>query len=512
MDIANASGGGWHANHTGPAHDAHIYQAQSGHSNEISVNQATRGTRFKTRMNCQTPAGTACAAGCTAKLYADVRYATRAFAEAHTWTIWNKAGTAQVVDGVTLKLRTPFGGPGETLFEKEVGASWAAKSTQFDVNQFVSLVRSGLGIYASIQSSNANPAIIGDLAADAIRALVGLVHREGSDGSTDQSLSVRYSTYFDYLTPITMSYSSTDQLFYGLDLTSLIKMRVRGYGYHSETGDLKSGYSIAVYMDNFVCDGSVTTPPQRTAFWRWDGYPNAPLPASTLQQQISNFFSVGIGVSVWPSANQGTVTQGVCGNSVCDTYETPATCSSDCGYCGNGICRSQFENAGNCVQDCGYCGDGTCYGSETNESCVNDCSVCGDGTCSGANGPATARWIAPPTAGMGSAAAASGARAHGTAGAAARSANDSALVPSPSVPAPSGGAPYRISIPAEDGIEERLRCLDDLIEGRPRELIFTGHCRIRRCPGGRRIRKYCGNSVGLAKREGLLERLLERLG
>jgi hypothetical protein len=376
------SGGGWHTSNTGPAHDGHIYQSQSGHKTEITSNQTSYSTQFRTRMNCSTPTGAACAAGCTAKLYADVQYGSRAYAEAHTWTIWDKAGTTQVVDGVTLNLRTPFGGAGQRLFEKEIAATQAANSTAFDVNQFVSFVKSSLGIYAAVQTNTYN--LIPDLLGKAIKSLVGIIHRTGgSNGSISEVMNVSYETYFDQLTPIAMSYSSTDNLYYGLDLTSLVRMKVRGWGYHSETGDLKSSYSMAVYMDNFVCDGSVTTPPQRAGFWRYDGYSEAPLSVSSLQSRVNSFFNLALGINVNTSANQGTIYQGVCGNNVCDTYETPQTCAVDCGYCGNGVCRSVFENANNCVQDCGYCGDNYCYGSETPSSCVSDCGWCGDNQCAG---------------------------------------------------------------------------------------------------------------------------------
>jgi hypothetical protein len=71
-----------------------------------------------------------------------------------------------------------------------------------------------------------------------------------------------------------------------------------------------------------------------------------------------------------------------CGDGQCNTvYESPQSCSTDCGYCGNGLC-SVFENAWSCVQDCGYCGDGICY-NESSPSCYEDCG--------GAGGPCSAR-------------------------------------------------------------------------------------------------------------------------
>jgi hypothetical protein len=376
------TGPGWSTSHTGAAHTGHIYQAYSGSKQEKTANLGAYSTQLRTRMVCQTPAGAACAAGCTAKLYADVQYGSQAYAEAHTWTIWDKAGTTQVVDGVTLQLRTPYGSADKRLFEKEIAAAQSATSTAFDVNQLASLVKSGLGIYVAIQTNTYD--LIPDLAEKAIKALAGLIVRQGgTDGSISEQLNVSYETYFDNLAPITMSYSSTDNLYYGLDLTSMIKMKVRGWGHHSETGDLNSSYSMAVYMDNFVCDGSVTTPPQRAGFWRYDAYSGAPMSVGSLQSRISNFYYLGLGINVTPSANQGSIYQGVCGNNVCDTYETPATCATDCGYCGDGACRAQFETASSCVRDCGYCGDRICYGSETASSCISDCGYCGDGTCAG---------------------------------------------------------------------------------------------------------------------------------
>ncbi len=70
-----------------------------------------------------------------------------------------------------------------------------------------------------------------------------------------------------------------------------------------------------------------------------------------------------------------------CGDSICDSNcESPQTCPSDCGYCGNGSC-SQFESRTTCPQDCGYCGDHVCNGGETAWSCPTDCDWCGNGIC-----------------------------------------------------------------------------------------------------------------------------------
>jgi hypothetical protein len=63
-------------------------------------------------------------------------------------------------------------------------------------------------------------------------------------------------TFFDALAPIDVSYSPSVISPYALDLTSLINMKVRGYGYHSETGEIRSGYALAAYVSNFVCDGA----------------------------------------------------------------------------------------------------------------------------------------------------------------------------------------------------------------------------------------------------------------
>ncbi|WNG44831.1 hypothetical protein F0U60_12560 [Archangium minus] len=66
-----------------------------------------------------------------------------------------------------------------------------------------------------------------------------------------------------------------------------------------------------------------------------------------------------------------------CGDNSCNPAqgETPSSCPTDCGTCGDGVC-SGTENPLWCANDCGIastCGDGRCNNGETAATCASDC-------------------------------------------------------------------------------------------------------------------------------------------
>lgn len=81
-----------------------------------------------------------------------------------------------------------------------------------------------------------------------------------------------------------------------------------------------------------------------------------------------------------------------CGDGICQSGETTATCTTDCAgstiACGDGVCEAPEDDYA-CPADCDaaspMCGDGVCNGSEDHASCNADCEmlVCGDGACRG---------------------------------------------------------------------------------------------------------------------------------
>jgi hypothetical protein len=113
-----------------------------------------------------------------------------------------------------------------------------------------------------------------------------------------------------------------------------VRLRTAAAWYHrscsisrrsGKTGDLKSHYSMAVYISNFTCDGSVTAIPPSAGFWHYDGHGDAPLSTASLRSNISSFFLVATGRSVPVTTNHGEIYVGVCGDQVCDSFDPART-------------------------------------------------------------------------------------------------------------------------------------------------------------------------------------------
>ncbi|MCH9686088.1 MAG: hypothetical protein K0V04_31945 [Deltaproteobacteria bacterium] len=62
-----------------------------------------------------------------------------------------------------------------------------------------------------------------------------------------------------------------------------------------------------------------------------------------------------------------------CGDAICDSTETVASCPADC-TCGNGTCEPS-ENFITCPADCTFCGNLVCEAGEDQFNCPSDCCV-----------------------------------------------------------------------------------------------------------------------------------------
>lgn len=269
---------------------------------EVSRSRTNYDSAMHVRMHCTQNGqigGVNCQGStCVGELAMRTAYASRVYEKVDVGGVWSKRSRMRVGDAAALLFDPPGPAPEQRLFEKGVAVAGDVK-TNWSAENGLTLLQTvaQVGMVLATDGSSAASLLEGNLLDETYNAIIGLIKREGSEGSKQVDMHVAYDTV--NTAPFSLLPNTT--LAFNLDTGSEIYSR--GYGGTSEGwGNIDSSHYMAGVARNYQCAPNVAAPAPQS-FWLWSGGPNAPQSSTTLQNLVRNWVSVELGTTP-PNTNQ----------------------------------------------------------------------------------------------------------------------------------------------------------------------------------------------------------------
>lgn len=282
----------------GAGKDFNYYRRSNHTTYEVARNRTNYDAQMRVRMHCTENGnlgGQACEGStCTGELAMRTAYSSRVYEKVDVGGIWSKRSQARMGDAAALLFDPPGPAPQQRLFEKGVAVAGDVK-TGWNAAAGLQILQTVAQVALVIAGDGTSAASLleGNLLDETYNAIIGLIEREGTEGSKQVDMQVAYDTAGS--APFTLLPNTT----LAFDLDTVSDLYSRGYGGTSQSwGNIDSSFHMVGVARNYQCAAGVTAPTPR-AFWLWSGSNNAPQSATTLGNLVANWVAAELGA--WPT-------------------------------------------------------------------------------------------------------------------------------------------------------------------------------------------------------------------
>lgn len=281
--------------------DGYRYRFQG--ANDHTSSGMTNATELQFQMICINGAGNACE-GCVGELELRAQYESTAKTRSDSaGSPFSNGARSGAGDGVMLTYDPPGAQEEMVLMNKGVGSSHVNRTT-YNAEAFLNLVKNAVQITAAVLSADEGTVaagnIEGDLMDETIANLLGLIERDGVQGTNVVNMRGVYDTADS--SPFQINPNDV----YRFAMTSVGAVDMSGFGPYTKSWTDYGSSGLMVYTaNNFTCNAN-TVPPQEQGAWFYADV-SGPNSESTLRNNAAAKISAELGVPVNISANMGVV-------------------------------------------------------------------------------------------------------------------------------------------------------------------------------------------------------------
>lgn len=271
------------------AHSANLVRFNRHGASEFNAIDESQVTP-KITILCMSAINGACESGsCSAELDIQANYGSKLWVKTEASGGPLAASKSLASDSAIFTYDPPGSAPEQILFNKGLVLA-RRQNTIFDVDAFAELIGGTLEIFAVFATNGATLADLEtDLVSDLIKALFGVIVRDGHNGESHQNFFVKY----DSNTASPFQITSGDTNVFDLKTTGQVYANGWAGARSWSWGSYNSSYWLAGAVKNFSCNDGVI-PPSRTGFWSYATV-NGPYTNDQMANNIDSFLLAELG-------------------------------------------------------------------------------------------------------------------------------------------------------------------------------------------------------------------------